>query len=74
MKYIAAKTSIPVLKIYHCGTAAENVAGLGPFIVMDYVEHEVTLSEALKDLNLKADESHVLDPNISEEKLEILYR
>jgi len=74
MRYIAAKTTIPVPKIYHFGTAAENPTGLGAFIIMDYIEHARTISDALNDPTLKPDESHVLDPNISEQKLEFLYR
>ncbi|TRX91444.1 hypothetical protein FHL15_007668 [Xylaria flabelliformis] len=74
MRCIAAKTTIPVPKIYHFGTAAENPTGLGPFIIMDYVDHEMTMSEALKDPALEPDERHELDPNISAEKLEFLYR
>ncbi|KAI1655445.1 hypothetical protein F4813DRAFT_381989 [Daldinia decipiens] len=73
MRYIAANTTIPVPKIYHFGTAAENPAGLGPFIIMDYVEHERTMSDALKDPALEPDESHVLDPTIDEGRLELLY-
>ncbi|KAI0550520.1 phosphotransferase family protein [Xylaria curta] len=74
MRCVAAKTTIPVPKIYHFGTAAENPTGLGPFIIMDYVDHEMTMSEALKDPALEPDERHELDPNISAEKLEFLYR
>ncbi|KAI1737745.1 phosphotransferase family protein [Xylaria scruposa] len=74
MRCIAARTTIPVPKIYHFGTAAENPTGLGPFIIMDYVDHEMTMSEALKDPALEPDERHELDPNISAEKLEFLYR
>ncbi|KAI1467762.1 uncharacterized protein F4812DRAFT_471162 [Daldinia caldariorum] len=48
--------------------------GLGPFIIMEYIEHERTLSEALKDPSLEPDESHVLDPKIDEARLEFLYR
>ncbi|RYC59717.1 hypothetical protein CHU98_g6504 [Xylaria longipes] len=64
MRCIAAKTTIPVPKIYHFGTAAENPTGLGPFIIMDYIEHDRTISKALKDPALKPEESHALDPNI----------
>ena len=74
IRYIAAKTTIPVPKIYHFGTAAENPTGLGPFIIMDYIEHDRTMSDALNDPTLTPDESHVLDPTISEQKLEFLYR
>lgn len=73
MRYISANTTIPLPKIYHFGTAAENPAGLGPFIIMEYVEHERTMSDALKDPTLQPDEDHVLDPDISEQKLEFLY-
>src|SRR6187402_1352015 len=74
MRYVAEKTTIPVAKVYYYGTAAENPTGLGPFIIMDYTEHERTMSEALNDPTLNSSESHVLDPDISTEKLEVLYR
>ncbi|EFY97498.1 aminoglycoside 3'-phosphotransferase/choline kinase domain protein [Metarhizium robertsii] len=74
MRYVAANTTIPVPKIYHYGTAAENPTGLGPFIIMDYIEHDRTLSHALNDPDLEPDDSHVLDANISDQKLEFLYR
>ncbi len=58
--------------IYYFGATAENPTGLKPFIIMDSVEHERTMSEALRDL--ESDESHVLAPNIGEQKLEVLYK
>ncbi|KAI1428946.1 phosphotransferase family protein [Xylaria sp. FL1777] len=72
MRYIAENTTIPVPKVYHYGTAAENPIGIGPFIIMEYIEHEMTMSEALAD-PLDPDEYHVLDPNVSEHKLNLLY-
>lgn len=41
---------------------------------MDYIEHDRTLSYALNDPDLEPDNSHVLDANISDQKLEFLYR
>jgi hypothetical protein len=41
---------------------------------MEYIEYERTMSDALNDPALGPDESHVLDSNISEQKLEFLYR
>lgn len=35
MRYIAENTTIPVPKVYHYGTAAENPIGIGPFIIME---------------------------------------
>ncbi|KAI1128633.1 phosphotransferase family protein [Nemania abortiva] len=74
MRCVAAQTTIPVPKIYHSGTAAENPTGLGPFIIMEYIEHAMTMSDALKDPALEPDDYHALDPNINEQKLESCYR
>ncbi|KAH9883479.1 hypothetical protein F4778DRAFT_788550 [Xylariomycetidae sp. FL2044] len=75
MRYIAEKTTIPVAKVDHYGTAAENPLGLGPFIIiMDYIDHETTMSEVFNDPFINSSESHVLDPDVSTEKLELLYR
>ncbi|KAI0376878.1 phosphotransferase family protein [Hypomontagnella monticulosa] len=45
MRYIAAKTTIPVPKIYYCGGVAENPVSTGSFIMTDYIEHERTMSD-----------------------------
>lgn len=73
MRYVAAQTTIPVPEIYHWGTAKENPIGLGPFMVMEYVEHETTMSHALNDPALEPADRHSLDPNINEDKLRLLY-
>lgn len=73
LRYIEKMTSIPVPHVYHWGTAAENPLGLGPFIIMDYIPHENSLEDLLRDPtvpNSKGD----LDPNIPRDKLERLYR
>jgi aminoglycoside phosphotransferase (APT) family kinase protein len=73
MRYIAKNTSIPVPHVYHYGSAAENPTGLGPFIIMDYIEHHRNMSRALLDPDRAPDMRPILDPNISDEKLEFLY-
>lgn len=73
MRYIAANTTIPVPHVYHYGTAAENPTGLGSFIIMDYIEHHQNMSRELLDPQRAADKRPVLDPDISEKKLEFLY-
>lgn len=73
MKYVAANTTIPVPKIYGWGTAEENPTGLGPLMIIEYIEHSRTLSDALKDPTLGPKEEPVLDPNIDEQKLSFLY-
>ncbi|PNY28462.1 Uncharacterized protein TCAP_01618 [Tolypocladium capitatum] len=72
-RYVAAHTTIPVPHIYHHGTAAENPTGLGPFIIMDYIDHDDNMCVALLDPNTPKAERPVLNPNITEEKLEFLY-
>lgn len=74
MRYLAAHTTIPVPRVYQYGTAAENPTGLGPFIIMEHIDHDQTLSHALNDPSRGIGERHRLDPDISEEKLEFLYR
>lgn len=73
MHYIASNTTIPVPRVYHHGTAAENPTGLGPFMIIEYTDHHQTLSDALNDLRRGVDDYHRLDPDISEEKLASLY-
>ncbi|KAH7308663.1 phosphotransferase family protein [Stachybotrys elegans] len=73
MRYVAEHTSIPVPRVYCHGTAKDNPTGLGPFIIMDYIEHHQNMSRALLDPKRDIDERPVLDPNITEEKLEYLY-
>lgn len=74
MRYLAAHTTIPVPRVYHYGTAAENPTGLGPFIIMEHIDQDQTLSHALNDPSRGIGERHRLDPDISEEKLEFLHR
>lgn len=73
MRYIAANTTIPVPQVYHYGTAADNPIGLGPFIIMDYVEHHQNMCRELLDPERAIDERPILNPDIGEEKLEFLY-
>ncbi|POR33713.1 Uncharacterized protein TPAR_06097 [Tolypocladium paradoxum] len=73
MRYVAANTIIPVPHVYYSAPGAENPTGLGPFIIMDYIEHHQNMSEQLLDPERPIDERPILDPEISEEKLEFLY-
>jgi hypothetical protein len=74
MRYVATNTTIPVPKIYHWGTSQENPLGLGPFMIMECIEHETTLSQALNNPTLDPTDSHSLDPSTSDARLEFLYR
>lgn len=73
MRYIAANTTIPVPHVYHCGTAGENPTGLGPFLIMEYIEHDKVMTQVMRDESQDIGETPILDPNISEDKLGFLY-
>ncbi|KAI1171486.1 phosphotransferase family protein [Nemania sp. FL0916] len=49
MRYVAVNTTIPVPYVYYYGTAGENLTGLGPFIIMEYIEHYQNMSRFLFD-------------------------
>ncbi|PHH90764.1 hypothetical protein CDD83_2720 [Cordyceps sp. RAO-2017] len=73
LRYVAKYTTIPVPKVYHHGPAAENPLGLGPFMIMDYIDHDRTMSHALNDPLLASDAPHALNNDIDEERLKLLY-
>jgi aminoglycoside phosphotransferase (APT) family kinase protein len=54
MTLIREKTTIPVPQIKAWGLAASNPLGLGPFIIMDFIEG-VSLNTLLKDPNAELD-------------------
>jgi aminoglycoside phosphotransferase (APT) family kinase protein len=69
MKYIARETNIPVPKIICYGKASENPTGLGPFIIMTWVEGR-KLSDVLRDEDRSVD---TLNPNIDPDVLKRAY-
>jgi hypothetical protein len=73
MRYVAANTTIPVPHVYHYGTAADNPTGLGPFIIMEYINHHQNMSRELHDPERPIEKRPILDPDIGQEKLEFLY-
>ena len=40
IRYIQEHTSVPVPSILHWGTKEESPLGLGPFIIMEYIDRE----------------------------------
>jgi hypothetical protein len=73
MRYIQAHTSIPVPFILHWGTKEQSPCGLGPFIIMEYIDHACDISDALNIPGRPLEERPILDPSIDEEKLRKLY-
>ncbi|OOF91237.1 hypothetical protein ASPCADRAFT_10037 [Aspergillus carbonarius ITEM 5010] len=73
IRYIQDHTSIPVPFILYCGTAEESPPGMGPFIIMEYINHETNMSRALNMPGLTIEDRPRLDPNVDAGKLEMLY-
>ena len=73
MRFIEKNTTIPVPHVFHYGMTDESPDGLGPFIIMEYIEHAHDFVDALNTPGLSLSDSPILDPNISTEKLEFVY-
>lgn len=68
--YIEKQTQIPIAPVLFHGNTSE----LGYYLIIKYVEHQHSMSTALNATNDDTDKTFVLDPNISEDFLEDLYR
>ncbi|CAG8886368.1 unnamed protein product [Penicillium egyptiacum] len=73
MRFLADRTSIPVPFIIHSGTKKESPLQLSPFIIIDYIDHETKMYDALNTPGCSIEEGGILDLNIGEDKLEMLY-
>lgn len=73
MRYISDHTSIPVPFVLHSGTREESPLNLSPFIMMSHIERTTTMYDALNTPGCPNEERGVLDPNIDEGQLEMLY-
>ncbi|RHZ58439.1 hypothetical protein CDV55_105911 [Aspergillus turcosus] len=72
MQFVKEKTNIPVPSVIAWGLGHENPLGLGPFIIMEYIEGE-PLDTILRQ-GTGPEEAHALRLDISDEELETLYR
>lgn len=72
-RFLERHTTIPVPHILHYGMTKESPDELGPFIIMEYVEHEYDLVDALNTPGIPVHERPVLDNQISEERLTFAY-
>ncbi|KAK2807976.1 hypothetical protein FQN49_008755, partial [Arthroderma sp. PD_2] len=73
MRYLQRHTSIPVPFILHWGSKEQSPLSLGPFIIMEYIDHAMDLGAALNTPGLKLADQPILDPNIDQGKLEMIY-
>lgn len=73
MRFLADQTSIPIPFVIYSGSKKESPLQLSPFIIMDYIEHETKMYDALNTPGCPTEERGILDPNIAEDRLEMLY-
>ncbi|KAJ5194660.1 uncharacterized protein N7498_008098 [Penicillium cinerascens] len=73
MGFIEQRTSIRVPHVLYYGMTEESPAGLGPFIIMEYIEHDSDLVDALNSPGLSDDDRPILDPDITDERLRSVY-
>lgn len=73
MKFLIQNTTIPIPRLISWGLTKESPGSLGPFIIMDYVEG-VHLSDVLKKPTRHKQEKEILNPDINDTTLDIVYR
>lgn len=73
MRYILDQTSIPVPFILHSDTRDESPLKLSPFIMMSHIEHTTSIYDALNTPGCPFEERGVLNPDINEDHLGMLY-
>ncbi|EED22752.1 hypothetical protein TSTA_062390 [Talaromyces stipitatus ATCC 10500] len=74
MRFLEHFTNIRVPHILHSGMTAESPCGLGPFIIMEYIDHDYDFIDALNIPGRSRQERPILNPDISSERLELVYR
>ena len=73
MRYISDNTTIPLPFVLHHGMKEESPGGLGPFMIMEWVDNAGDVVDVLNKPGLELEDTPVLDPDINEEKLEQMY-
>jgi hypothetical protein len=73
MRYIHGHTTIPVPFILHWGTKEESPLNIGLFIIMEYIDHVMNMSEVLNTPGFDIKDRPILNPDVQEAKLEMLY-
>ncbi|KAI0837864.1 kinase-like domain-containing protein [Hypoxylon sp. FL0890] len=72
IKYLSEHTSIPVPRVYDWGLTEESPQQLGPFMIEEFMEGE-NLGDLLKKPTEDEMDPAILDPDIDEAKLNIVY-
>ncbi|CAG8195044.1 unnamed protein product [Penicillium nalgiovense] len=73
MRFLADQTLIPITLILHSRMKRESPLELGPFIMMEYIEHDTKMYATLNTPGCPIEDRGVLDPDIDDGRLELLY-
>lgn len=73
MRFVEQHTGIRVPHVLYHGTTKESPAELGPFIIMEYLENDSDLVDALNIPGRSTDDRPILDPDVGEERLRSVY-
>lgn len=73
MRYISDNITIPLPFVLHYDMKEESPGGLGPFIIIEWVENSGDVVDVLNTPGLTYDDPPILNPDIDEEKLERVY-
>jgi hypothetical protein len=73
MRYISKNTTIPIPLVFHHGSREESPGGLGPFIILGWVENNGDLVDVMNTPGLTLEDTPLFNMNIDEAKLEHLY-
>jgi hypothetical protein len=74
IRYIYKHITIPVLFILYWGIKKKSPLNIGLFIIMEYIDHAMNISEALNTLGFTVEDRPILNLDVQEAKLRILYR
>jgi Phosphotransferase enzyme family len=72
MQFVQQSTNIPVPTVIAYASGADNPTGLGPFIIMTFVEGR-KMSEIMKAKTTADDGEDMLDPSMEDSTLKTLY-
>ncbi|TAQ88810.1 hypothetical protein B7494_g2867 [Chlorociboria aeruginascens] len=72
MNYLSEYTSIPVPRVYHWGLTGESPQQLGPFMIEEFMQGE-NLGDILRNPTRNEPDPAILDPDIDEAMLDIVY-
>ena len=73
MRFVQDHTAIPVPFVHHWGTQEESPLNIGPFIIMQYINHDMDMVDEHNTPGLSSNDRPILNPDIDKATLVLLY-